>query len=51
MDIRELGYNGFEVGRQLNLDPGGVSIAMRQGELVLRKRSEIREEILRRLVK
>jgi putative transposase len=49
--IRELGYKGFEVGRELNLSPGGVSIAMRRGELVLRKMPEIREEILRKLVK
>jgi hypothetical protein len=48
MGIKELGYNGFEVGRQLNLSSGGVSIAMRQGELVLRKRPEIRKEILRK---
>jgi len=35
----------------LNLSPGGVSIAMRQGELVLRKRPEIRKDVLRKLVK
>ncbi len=49
--IRELGYKGFEVGRELNLSPGGVSIAMRRGELVLRRRPEIREEILTKISK
>jgi hypothetical protein len=28
MGIKELGYTGFEVGRQLKLSPGKVSIAI-----------------------
>jgi REP element-mobilizing transposase RayT len=49
--IRELGYKGLEVGQELNLGAGGVSIALRRGESILSKKPEIREEILRKLVK
>ena len=49
--IRELGYKGFQVGRELNLGAGGVSIALRRGESILRERPGLREEILGKLVK
>jgi len=48
--IRELGYKGLEVGEELKLGAGGVSVALRRGESILRKKPEIREEILRKLV-
>ncbi len=51
MAIRELGYMGLEVGRELNLGPAGVSIALRRGERILRERTEIKEKILRKLAK
>jgi putative transposase len=49
--VRELGYKGLEVGQELNLGPGGVSVALRRGESILRGRPEMKEEILRKLVK
>ena len=49
--VRELGYKGLEVGQELNLGPGGVSVALRRGEAILRERPEMKEEILRKLVK
>ena len=49
--IRELGFKGIQVGRELNLGAGGVSIALRRGESILRERPELREEILGKLVK
>jgi len=49
--IRELGYKGLEVGQELNLGAGGVSVALRRGESFLRERPEIKEEILKKLVK
>ncbi|MDI7260400.1 MAG: transposase [Thermodesulfobacteriota bacterium] len=51
MAIRELGYMGLEVGKELNLGPAGVSIALRRGERILRERTEIKEKILRKLAK
>ena len=51
MGIRELGYKGFEVGQELKLGTGGVSVVLRRRESILRKVPEIREEILRKLVK
>jgi putative transposase len=49
--IRELGCKGLAIGRELNLGPGGVSIALRRGESILRERSELREEILGKIAK
>lgn len=49
--VRELGYNGLEIGRELNLGAAGVSVALRRGESILRERPEIKEEVLRKLVK
>lgn len=49
--VRELGYRGLEVGRELNLGAAGVSVALRRGELILRQRPGIKEEVLRKLVK
>ena len=49
--IRELGYKGTEVGRELNLGPAGVSIALRRGESFLAEKQEIKEEILQELEK
>ena len=49
--IREMGYKGFEIGRELNMGAGGVSLALRRGESILRERVGIKEEILQKLVK
>jgi hypothetical protein len=49
--VRELGYRGLEVGRELNLGAAGVSVALRRGKSILRERPEIKEEVLRKLVK
>jgi len=49
--VRELGYRGLEVGRELNLGAAGVSVALRRGESILRERPGIKEEVLRKLVK
>ena len=49
--IRELGYKGFELGRELNLGAAGVSIAIRRGESFLREKPEVKEMILSGLVK
>jgi hypothetical protein len=49
--IRELGYKGTEVGKELTLGPAGVSIALRRGESFLGKRQGIKEEILQELAK
>lgn len=49
--IRELRYTGLEVGKELNLGPAGVSIALRRGERILRGRTEIKEKILEKLAK
>jgi hypothetical protein len=47
---RSKGYKGLEVGQELNLGPGGVSVALRRGESTLRERPEMKEEILGKLV-
>jgi len=44
--IRELGYKGIEVGRELNLTSSGVSIALRRGIETVKKRPEFKKEIL-----
>lgn len=49
--IRELGYKGLELGRELNLGAAGVSIAVRRGESLLRDKPEFKEEILFELAK
>ena len=49
--MRERGYKGIQMGRELNLGAGGVSIALRRGESILRERPELREVILGKLVK
>jgi len=49
--VRDLGYRGLEVGRELNLGAAGVSVALRRGESILRERPGIKEEVLRKLVK
>jgi putative transposase len=49
--IRELGYKGKEVGKELNLGPSGVSIALRRGETFLAERQELKEQILQELEK
>jgi putative transposase len=51
MAIRELGYMGLKVGKELNLGPAGVSIALRRGECILREKTELKEKILRKLAK
>lgn len=49
--VREFEYRGNEVGKELHLGAGGVSVALRRGSLILRERPEIQEEILENLVK
>jgi hypothetical protein len=49
--VRKLGYKGIEVGQGLNLGAGGVSVALRRRESMLRERPEIKEKILKQLVK
>jgi len=49
--VRELGYRGNEVGEELHLGGGGVSVALGRGASILRERPELQEEILQNLVK
>jgi hypothetical protein len=44
--IRERGYKGSELGRELQLGPAGVSIAVRRGESLMRERPDVREKVL-----
>jgi len=44
--IRELGYSGLELGRELNLGSAGVSRALKRAESVFRENSEIKQSIL-----
>jgi hypothetical protein len=44
--IREFGYSGIELGRELNLGSAGVSRAMKRAESVFRENPEIRRNIL-----
>jgi hypothetical protein len=46
MAIRELGYSGLELGRELNLGSAGVSRALKRAESVFRENSEIKRSIL-----
>jgi putative transposase len=39
--IRELGFKGIEVGRELHLTSSGVSLALRRGELLIRCKPEL----------
>jgi REP element-mobilizing transposase RayT len=44
--IRELGYSGIELGRELNLGSAGVSRALKRAESVFRENPEIKRNIL-----
>lgn len=46
--IREMGLRAAEVGRELNLGPAGVSIALRRGEGEVRGNAALMEELQRR---
>jgi len=39
--IRELGFKGIEVGKELHLTSSGVSLALRRGELLIRCKPEL----------
>lgn len=43
--VRELGYKGQEVGRELNLGPAGVSIAIRRGERAIKDAPGVKERV------
>ncbi len=45
--IREYGYKGLEVGKELHLGPAGVSLAMRRGEALLRAHPEFKAKSLK----
>ena len=49
--VREFGYTGMELGRELNLGVAGVSRALRRAEIVFRKHPEIKQEILSKIGK
>ena len=49
--VRELGYKGIDIGKELNLGSAGVSRALRRGDVALRKNPNLKERILRELVK
>lgn len=40
--IREFGFKGIEVGKELHLTSSGVSLALRRGELLMRCKPELR---------
>jgi putative transposase len=44
--IRELGFKGTEVGKELHLTSSGVSIALRRGELLIRGEPELKGKLL-----
>lgn len=44
--IRELGYKGIEVGKELHLTSSGVSIAVRRGELLIQDKPELKGKLL-----
>jgi REP element-mobilizing transposase RayT len=44
--IRELGYKGIEVGKELHLTSSGVSIAHRRGELLIQEKLEFKGKLL-----
>ena len=39
--IRELGFKGIEVGKELHLTSSGVSLALRRGELLMHCKPEL----------
>lgn len=43
--VREFGYKGKEVGRELNLGPAGVSIAIRRGERAIKDAPWLKERV------
>ncbi len=49
--IREMGYSGIEVGRELNLGASGVSRALTRAESIFRKSPQISQEIVSQIVK
>jgi len=48
--VRELGFKGIEVGKEINLTSSGVSIAVQRGERLVREKPEL-NEILEKLGK
>ena len=44
--IRELGFKGIEVGKELHLTSSGVSIALRRGEMLLQVKQELKGKVL-----
>jgi REP element-mobilizing transposase RayT len=44
---RELGYRGFEIGKDLRMGPAGVSIGIKRGERLFKERVSIKKEILK----
>jgi putative transposase len=44
--VRELGYKGIDIGKELNLGSAGVSRALRRGEVALRKNPDLKKRIL-----
>lgn len=44
--VRELRYKGQEVGRELNLGPAGVSIAIRRGERAIKDAPGLKERVM-----
>ena len=49
--VRELGYKGNEVGKELFLTASGVSIAVRRGECFLNKNKGVKQDIFSKLEK
>jgi putative transposase len=49
--IRELGYSGVELARELNLGAAGVSRALNRGESLFRENPDIKERILSEISK
>ena len=44
--VRELGYKGIEIGKELHLTSSGVSIALRRGITLIKMRPEIVKNVL-----
>lgn len=44
--IRELGFKGIEIGKELHLTSSGVSIALRRGELLIHAKPELKGKVL-----
>ncbi len=45
--VRELGHNGAEVARALNMSRSGVSIAAARGEEIVRNNQSLRNYVLK----